>query len=186
MFLGSHLALPRALALRCSRALHFLSSPRPTLLPAEVARLAAGRSRRDPLRGVFVGSRLSRGDQELLAKARRRGALELPPGGAGRDAAALANAYYRHCFAQGRPYIALDRTGLAVTLEPCVMCAGAIREAGIDTVVFGARDERAGAGGSRYDVLGDDRLGPSPQVRSGVLEEQCAELLREFFALRRG
>ncbi len=80
----------------------------------------------------------------------------------------------------------LSRALLAVTLEPCVMCAGAIREAGIDTVVFGARDERAGAGGSRYDVLGDDRLGPSPQVRSGVLEEQCAELLREFFALRRG
>jgi tRNA(adenine34) deaminase len=85
-----------------------------------------------------------------------------------------------------REPIALTRATLVVTLEPCVMCAGAIRAAGIETVVFGASDARAGAGGSRYDVLGDPRLGPPPRVRYGVLGAQCAEVLRAFFAARRG
>jgi tRNA(adenine34) deaminase len=75
---------------------------------------------------------------------------------------------------------------IVVTLEPCPMCAGAIREAGVGAVAFGAADPQTGAGGSRYDVLGDLRLGPPPAVRAGVRAAEAAELLRMFFSARRG
>jgi tRNA(adenine34) deaminase len=74
---------------------------------------------------------------------------------------------------------------LVVTLEPCVMCAGAIRAVGLGAVVFGAFDLRAGAGGSRYEVLSDIRFGPGPKVRSGVGESESLALLRQFFSARR-
>ena len=75
----------------------------------------------------------------------------------------------------------LDNCTLVVTLEPCVMCAGAIKTARIPRVVFGAWDERVGGSGSRYDILRDGRLGPEVEVVSGVLEKQCSELLSEYF-----
>jgi tRNA(adenine34) deaminase len=74
---------------------------------------------------------------------------------------------------------------LVVTLEPCIMCAGAIVSARIPRVVFGAWDERVGAGGSLYDLLRDARLGKPVEVISGVLEPQCKELLTQFFETRR-
>ena len=74
---------------------------------------------------------------------------------------------------------------LVVTLEPCSMCAGAIQAARIPRVVFGAWDERVGAAGSRYDLLRDARLGQQVEVISGVLEEDCAAVLRQFFEERR-
>ena len=74
---------------------------------------------------------------------------------------------------------------LYVTLEPCVMCAGAIREVGLGGVVFGAPDPRAGGCGSRYDVLGDERAGRGPLVRSGVRAEEAAGLLGAFFRSKR-
>ena len=80
----------------------------------------------------------------------------------------------------------LPETTLYVTLEPCAMCAGAIVLARIPTVVFGAADPKAGAAGSVLDVLGEPALNHRPQVAGGLLEEDCAELLREFFAARRG
>jgi len=70
---------------------------------------------------------------------------------------------------------------LVVTLEPCVMCAGAILAARIPVVVFGAWDEKAGASGSVYDVLRDRRLNHRVEVFPGVEEAECAELLRAFF-----
>ncbi len=79
----------------------------------------------------------------------------------------------------------LDGCTLVVTLEPCVMCAGAIQAARVSTVVFGAWDEKAGAAGSMYDVLRDRRLLHRPEVIGGVLEDECAQLLREFFEARR-
>jgi tRNA(adenine34) deaminase len=75
----------------------------------------------------------------------------------------------------------LDDCTLVVTLEPCVMCAGAIKTARIPKVVFGAWDERVGGSGSRYDILRDSRLGPEVEVISGVLEDECSELLSEYF-----
>lgn len=70
---------------------------------------------------------------------------------------------------------------LVVTLEPCVMCAGAILAARLPTVVFGAWDEKAGASGSIYDVLRDRRLNHRVEVFAGVREDDCGRLLRDFF-----
>jgi len=74
---------------------------------------------------------------------------------------------------------------LVVTLEPCVMCAGAILAAGIPVVVFGAWDEKAGAAGSVYDVLRDRRLNHRAEVLGGIRAEECSALLLDFFAERR-
>jgi len=79
----------------------------------------------------------------------------------------------------------LEGTTLFVTLEPCVMCAGAIVAARIPRVVFGAWDERVGASGSIYDIPRDPRLGKPLEVATGVLEQECSGLLKEFFAGRR-
>jgi tRNA(adenine34) deaminase len=75
---------------------------------------------------------------------------------------------------------------LAVTLEPCTMCAGAIVNARVDRVVFGAWDPKAGAMGSLWDVARDRRLNHRPEVIAGVAEEFCAAVLDDFFARRRG
>jgi tRNA(adenine34) deaminase len=78
----------------------------------------------------------------------------------------------------------LDST-LYVTLEPCAMCAGAIVLSRVPRVVYGTTDPKAGAAGSVLDVLADPRLNHRPQVDGGVLREECAGLLRAFFAARR-
>ncbi|TFD70221.1 tRNA adenosine(34) deaminase TadA [Cryobacterium sp. Hb1] len=70
---------------------------------------------------------------------------------------------------------------LIVTLEPCVMCAGAILAARVPTVVFGAWDAKAGAVGSVYDVLRDRRLNHRVEVFTGVNDAECGKILREFF-----
>ncbi|CAN5431768.1 tRNA adenosine(34) deaminase TadA [soil metagenome] len=78
----------------------------------------------------------------------------------------------------------LDTT-LVVTLEPCVMCAGAILSARIPRLVFGSWDEKAGAVGSVYDVLRDRRLHHRVEVQTGLLASRCSDLLTEFFEARR-
>ena len=75
----------------------------------------------------------------------------------------------------------LDGCTLVVTLEPCTMCAGAAGLARVDRVVFGAYDPKAGAVGSLWDVLRDRRLNHRPEVVSGVLAQECGEVLRTFF-----
>jgi tRNA(adenine34) deaminase len=75
---------------------------------------------------------------------------------------------------------------LYVTLEPCAMCAGAIVLARVPRVVFGPRDPKAGAAGSVLDVLATEQLNHRPQVEEGLLAEESADLLRAFFAARRG
>ena len=75
----------------------------------------------------------------------------------------------------------LDGCTLIVTLEPCAMCAGAIAQSRISKVIFGAWDEKAGAVGSIWDVLRDPRSIFKVEVNAGVLKEECAELLTEFF-----
>ncbi|MGI8461244.1 MAG: tRNA adenosine(34) deaminase TadA [Solirubrobacterales bacterium] len=75
---------------------------------------------------------------------------------------------------------------LYVTLEPCAMCAGAIVLARLPRLVIGAADPKAGAAGSVLDVLGEPRLNHRPELDVGVLAEESAALLREFFAARRG
>ncbi len=79
----------------------------------------------------------------------------------------------------------LNDVTLYVTLEPCAMCAGALWLARAARVVFGAWDDKAGACGSVFDVARDPRLNHRLEVRGGILESECAALLREFFEARR-
>ena len=79
----------------------------------------------------------------------------------------------------------LDGCTLVVTLEPCTMCAGAILNARIRRLVYGAADPRAGAAGSLWDVVRDRRLGPPVEVIGGVLAGDCGALLTSFFERRR-
>ncbi len=79
----------------------------------------------------------------------------------------------------------LDRLTLVVTLEPCTMCAGAITAARLSRLVFGAADPRAGAVGSLWDVVRDQRLTPVPEVIGGILANDCLDVMRRFFAERR-
>lgn len=74
---------------------------------------------------------------------------------------------------------------LYVTLEPCPMCAGAIVQARVPTVVYGATDPKAGAVDSLYNLLADERLNHQAEVHSGILAEDCGEILRRFFRARR-
>ena len=79
----------------------------------------------------------------------------------------------------------LDGCTLAVTVEPCTMCAGAIGLARVRRVVFGAWEPKTGAAGSLWDVLRDRRQAHRPEVVSGVLAQDCAAVLESFFAGRR-
>lgn len=76
----------------------------------------------------------------------------------------------------------LEDTTLVVTLEPCAMCAGAIVNARVGRLVFGALDAKAGAVASVFDIVRDPRLNHRVEVVSGVLADECASVLREFFA----
>jgi tRNA(adenine34) deaminase len=80
----------------------------------------------------------------------------------------------------------LDGCTLAVTVEPCTMCAGAIVLARVARVVFGAWEPKTGAAGSLWDVLRDRRLNHRPEVVGGVLEAECATLMESFFLMQRG
>ncbi|WP_197376468.1 nucleoside deaminase [Mycolicibacterium baixiangningiae] len=79
----------------------------------------------------------------------------------------------------------LEGTTLAVTVEPCTMCAGALVLARVARVVFGAWEPKTGAVGSLWDVVRDRRLNHRPQVRGGVLADQCAQPLEAFFGAQR-
>lgn len=87
--------------------------------------------------------------------------------------------------AQGRRSWRLDDATLYVTLEPCAMCAGALVNARLGRLVFGATDLKAGACGSLYNLCADPRLNHEVTLVAGVLAEPCAEVLTTFFAGRR-
>lgn len=78
----------------------------------------------------------------------------------------------------------LDAT-LFVTIEPCVMCSGAIGLARIPHVIYGAPNQKFGAAGSLYDILTDERLNHRVQVETGILENSCAQIMQDFFRQRR-
>ena len=81
-------------------------------------------------------------------------------------------------------YRVIDTT-LYVTLEPCAMCAGALIHARVKRVVFGASDPRTGAAGSVFDILNTNKLNHVIEIEQGVLEEDCAQLLKQFFKKKR-
>ena len=126
---------------------------------------------------VPVGAVLVRGGVEIGAGA------NAPIGGADPTAHAEIKALRAASRATGN--YRLPGTTLYATMEPCVMCAGAIVHARIGRVVYGAADERWGGAGSVFDVLGCARLNHRPVVRGGVLAEESARLLLEFFRVRR-
>ena len=78
----------------------------------------------------------------------------------------------------------LDTT-LFVTIEPCVMCSGAIGLARIPQVIYGAKNQKFGAAGSLYDILTDERLNHRVELESGILEVECAQMMQDFFRKRR-
>jgi tRNA(adenine34) deaminase len=79
----------------------------------------------------------------------------------------------------------LAGTELYVTLEPCVMCAGAIIQARLSRVIFGARDPKCGAVGSLYNILTDKRLNHQVEIIEGILREECGEIMSRFFQQKR-
>jgi tRNA(adenine34) deaminase len=132
-----------------------------------------------PVGAVVIGRGTDGADGVILAAAHNRPiALNDPTAHAEmlalRQAAAALGAYR------------LDGAALFVTLEPCVMCVGAMIHARIAELYFGARDEKAGALGSVYDIGRDGRLNHRIEVYGGMMESECAALLRDFFRSRRG
>jgi tRNA(adenine34) deaminase len=114
---------------------------------------------------------------------------ELAAAGNGREALADPTAHAEvlvlRAAAAARREWRLDGCTLAVTVEPCTMCAGAIGSARVSRLVFGAWEPKTGAVGSLWDVLRDRRLNHRPEVVSGVLACDCAALLDTFFGQRR-
>jgi tRNA(adenine34) deaminase len=140
--------------------------------------LAIERAREAESHGdVPIGAVLARDGEQLAAAGNER---ELR-----RDPTAHAEILAIRAAAEALGGWRLPATTLYVTLEPCAMCAGAIVLARIPTVVFGAPDPKAGAAGSVLDVLNEPSLNHRPRVIGGVMEDECAALLRDFFASRR-
>lgn len=145
----------------------------------------------DPMRAALEQARaaLATGDVPI-------GAVVLDPGGAvvgtGRnvreaeaDPTGHAEVVALRGAARARGEWRLEGCTLVVTLEPCTMCAGAAVLSRVERVVFGAFDDKAGAVGSLWDVVRDRRLNHRPEVVSGVLAEESAALLADFFDGRR-
>jgi tRNA(adenine34) deaminase len=126
---------------------------------------------------VPIGAVIARGEEVLAAAGNER---ELRA-----DPTAHAEVLAIRAAAEALGGWRLPGTTLYVTLEPCAMCAGAIVLARIPSVVFGAPDPKAGAAGSVLNVLAEPALNHRPEVMGGVLEAECATLLRGFFAARR-
>ena len=128
---------------------------------------------------VPVGAVLVSGYGEVVASAHNQKELIGDPSGHA-EILALRKA------AEAEGNWRLEDLTMVVTLEPCVMCAGAIVAARLKEVAFGAYDEKVGAAGSAYDIVRDSRLGGNGGVVGGVLETECQELLKDFFQSRRG
>jgi tRNA(adenine34) deaminase len=127
---------------------------------------------------VPVGAVVLDPDGAVVARGRNRREADADPTG---HAEMLALREAAHRSGSWR----LDGCTLVVTLEPCTMCAGALVLARVARLVFGAFDDKAGAVGSLWDVVRDRRLNHRPEVVAGVLAEESAALLVDFFAARR-
>jgi tRNA(adenine34) deaminase len=144
----------------------------------ELMRLALDRARACLESGdVPVGAVVARGTEVLAAEGNARERLGDPTAHAEmlalREAARRLGSWH------------LDGCTLAVSLEPCAMCAGAIVLSRVDRVVFGAADPKAGFAGSLGDLVRDPRLNHRVELTQGVLAEECGEVLRAFFRERR-
>lgn len=140
-------------------------------LALEEARLAA-RADEVPIGAVVVR------DGKVIARSRNTRESDRNPAGHAEFNAMLEAAASQDAWR-------LSGCTVYVTLEPCIMCAGLMHQARIDRCVYGAPDPKAGALGSLYAINQDDRLNHTFDVEGGVLEEECAQLLKEFFAAKR-
>jgi tRNA(adenine34) deaminase len=155
-----------------------MPGPAPSSTDERLMALAIEEARRAERHGdVPIGAVLAR-DGEPIASAGNERELRCDP-------TAHAEVLVIRAAAEALGGWRLPATTLYVTLEPCAMCAGAIVLARIPAVVFGARDPKAGAAGSVLDVLAEPALNHRPDVREGLLAEECAALLAGFFAARR-
>ena len=154
----------------------YLASFEPAMRLAlgQAAGLTAGGDDAD----VPVGAVVLDGAGEVIASGRNQREAD-------RDPTAHAEIVAIRQAAAARNRWRLDGCTLVVTLEPCTMCAGAAAAARLDRLVYGAADPREGAAGSLWDVLRDRRLPHRVEVIGGVLENDCADLLRQFFARKR-
>jgi tRNA(adenine34) deaminase len=118
-------------------------------------------------------------DQTLIAVAGNRTRSD-------RDPTAHAEVVALRAAAQTVANYRLTNATVYSTIEPCVMCAGALIQARVARLVYGARDERAGAVESRFRVCDTDFLNHRIELTAGVLEAECRELMQEFFRARRG
>jgi tRNA(adenine34) deaminase len=137
-------------------------------------RVAVAQAAAAPAGDVPVGAVVLDATGEPLAAAANRREADADP-------SAHAEILALRAAAQARGRWRLDGCTLVVTLEPCVMCAGATAMARIGRLVYGAADDRAGAAGSVWDLMSDRRLGPAAEVIAGVLAADCAALLSGFF-----
>jgi tRNA(adenine34) deaminase len=117
-------------------------------------------------------------DDEVIARARNRREADADPTAHAEVLALRAAAWHLGTWR-------LEQTTMYVTLEPCPMCAGALVLARVPRLVYGPQDPRAGAALSLYNVVQDPRLNHQIELTTGVLEEECAELLRSFFETKR-
>lgn len=127
---------------------------------------------------VPVGAVLVAQDGTVLAKAHNRTIALCDPTAHAEilalRAASLALGNYR-----------LLNTTLYVTIKPCIMCMGALLQARVARIVFGARDPKWGGAGSLYDLAADTRLNHTIEVLGGILESECRELIQDFFQAKR-
>jgi tRNA(adenine34) deaminase len=127
---------------------------------------------------VPVGAIVIDGQGTVIGRGHNRREVDADPLGHA-ELAALREAAAKHGSWR------LDGCTLVVTLEPCTMCAGALVQARIATLVYGTDDAKAGAVVSLFDAVRDPRLNHTPLVIRGIRVEECAALLRDFFAQRR-
>jgi tRNA(adenine34) deaminase len=147
-------------------------------LDEEMMRLALGEARDAASFGdVPVGAVIARGGEVLAKAGNARERSQDPTAHAEIVAVRLAAGRLGSWHLEGCTVYA--------TLEPCAMCSGALVLARVDRLVFGAEDPKAGFAGSLGNLLRDARLNHAVEVESGVLAEECGELLREFFGERR-
>jgi tRNA(adenine34) deaminase len=136
--------------------------------------LALGEAREAAAAGeIPVGAVVVRGDHVTASGRNRREALQDPTAHAEVLALQAASSYSKSW--------RLEDCALYVTLEPCIMCVGAILQARVARLIFGCRDPKAGAVESLYRLCGDSRLNHTLPVTSGVMENQCSTLLSDFF-----
>lgn len=127
---------------------------------------------------VPIGAVIVR-DGEVLSRARNERELR-------KDPTAHAEVLALRAASEATGEWRLSGTTMYVTLEPCAMCAGALVLARVSRLVFGPQDLRAGAALSLYNIVQDPRLNHSIEVTTGVLEDECLEVLQAFFRERRG